>query len=187
MTATAMIVGTPTYVSPEQASGQSQIDHRADIYAFGVVAYEILAGTPPFKGDTGPVIMAAHLTTTPEPLLARRPDVPARLANLVMQCLEKRPEDRYQQAEDLLVELDGVVITAGANSTSGVRTREAGLDIDPALSPDGPTVAYVRSDSSRPGCLDGRRAASDDGQRANRKTRCLSRRSLVVVRLRSER
>jgi eukaryotic-like serine/threonine-protein kinase len=187
MTATAMIVGTPLYVSPEQAAGQSQIDHRADIYAFGVVAYEILAGSPPFKGDTGPVIMAAHLTATPEPLLVRRPDVPAPLANLVMQCLAKRPEDRYQRAEDLLVELDAIANAVGtasvARKTNRHRsvtpstaaglltiailiatawammrrvaeapltigsmthvTREAGLEIDPALSPDGRTLAYV--------------------------------------------
>ncbi len=183
MTATAMIVGTPLYVSPEQAAGQSQIDHRADIYAFGVVAYEMLVGTPPFSGDTGPVIMAAHLSVAPEPLAARRPGIPPALASLVMMCLEKRPEDRYQRAEDLLTELDAVALTAGRVSTRRRRavppvrafawivtiaaltaaawammrrtpppltigtmthvTREAGLEIDPALSPDGRSVAYV--------------------------------------------
>ena len=68
VTATSSIVGTPAYLSPEQALGRRQIDHRADIYAFGVMAYEMLAGRPPFSGDTAAVLMAAHITATPDPL-----------------------------------------------------------------------------------------------------------------------
>lgn len=67
------------------------MDHRADIYAYGVMAYEMLTGVPPFTGSTAAVVMAAHMTASPDPLPAHRPDVPSPLAALVMTCLARTP------------------------------------------------------------------------------------------------
>jgi eukaryotic-like serine/threonine-protein kinase len=187
VTATSTIVGTPTYLSPEQAAGLSHVDHRADIYSLGVMAYEMLAGVPPFAANTAAAVMAAHITTVPESLLDRRPDVPPALAALIMKCLAKRPEDRWQRMDDLLVALDAasgphsdartaagfrrrsVMFGAGAGVAAAILiaiplgwllwttradvlpaigalkhvTRDPGLELDPAISPDGKTLAYV--------------------------------------------
>src|SRR5262249_48967226 len=90
ITAAGVSLGTPTYIAPEQAGGDPTLDHRADIYALGVVAYEMITGHPPFRGRTPQAIMAAHARETPEPVGVRRQDVPAELAKIVKQCLEKR-------------------------------------------------------------------------------------------------
>jgi serine/threonine-protein kinase len=97
-TGAGLAIGTPAYMAPEQAAADPSVDHRADLYAFGVLAYETLAGVPPFRGRTPAEVLSAHLAETPEPLGARRPDVPAALATLVMRCLAKRPEDRPTDA-----------------------------------------------------------------------------------------
>ncbi len=101
-TATGVAIGTPAYMAPEQAAGDPQIDHRADLYAIGVLAYELLTGAPPFAGGSPQQLLAAHLTRNAEPLAAIRPTVPPAVAAAVMRCLEKRPADRWQSAEELL-------------------------------------------------------------------------------------
>lgn len=73
------------------AAGDRQIDHRSDIYSFGALAYELLAGSPPFVASSTPGVLAAHLTARPAQLAARRPDAPAALQALVARCLEKDP------------------------------------------------------------------------------------------------
>jgi tetratricopeptide (TPR) repeat protein len=98
--------GTPTYMAPEQASAPKHIDHRADIYAVGVVAYELLVGRPPFVGTESQQVLAAHMTETPAPVTDHHPAVPPALATLVMRCLAKRPQDRWQTAEELLEQLE---------------------------------------------------------------------------------
>jgi serine/threonine protein kinase len=102
ITQAGMSLGTPTYVAPEQAAGDPALDGRADLYALGVVAYEMITGHPPFTGRTPQVIMQAHAIRAPEPIEARRADVPPRLAAIVMRCLEKRPEDRPQSGEEIV-------------------------------------------------------------------------------------
>jgi eukaryotic-like serine/threonine-protein kinase len=87
-------IGTPTYMAPEQAVGDVNTDHRADLYAFGVMAYELLAGAPPFRADTPARLVAAHLGEVPRDLGSLREDCPAPLADLVMRCLAKDPGDR---------------------------------------------------------------------------------------------
>ncbi len=98
-------IGTPAYMAPEQAVGDA-VDHRADIYAWGVVAYELLSGAHPFAGKTGTSqLIAAHLTETPVALAVRSPDVPREVVALVMQCLAKHPGDRPASAPSLLEQL----------------------------------------------------------------------------------
>jgi serine/threonine-protein kinase len=101
-------VGTPAYMAPEQAVGDPTTDHRADLYALGVVAYELFAGAHPFAGRSPAAMVAAHLTETAVPLAERRPDVPPPLGALVTRLLAKRPEDRPASAREVLDTLDGV-------------------------------------------------------------------------------
>ena len=106
-------LGTPLYMAPEQAAADPDIDHRADIYAFGVTAYEMLAGVPPFAGLAPRALLAARMTEDAAPLETLRPDVPASLAALVMRCLEREPDDRPQSAAELLAALDEPAMISG--------------------------------------------------------------------------
>ena len=182
-TSAGLALGTPAYMSPEQAVADKTIDQRSDIYAFGVVAYEILAGRLPFTADTGRGILVAHLTSHAPSLSAARPDVPPGLDALVAKCLEKDPDDRWQSADEIVAELERIgadardgherhrrsgsyayaavaasaLIVASAGLFWWSRrespsftvervvplTKSDGLELDPALSPDGKTVAYV--------------------------------------------
>lgn len=107
-------VGTPAYISPEQAAGDPSIDHRADIYSLGCMAYELLTGQPPFPGRTPQRTLAAHLTEQPAPVEGGRPDVPPVLATLVMRCLEKEPTARPQSAAEITTALDAITVGASA-------------------------------------------------------------------------
>lgn len=116
LTVAGTTVGTLAYMAPEQAVGEA-VDHRADIYSFGVMAYELLSGDKPFSGKSAQALVAAHLRDTPAPLLERRPDIPAALADLVMQCLEKRPDQRPQSASDLVDALEVIGPSSGTTAT----------------------------------------------------------------------
>ncbi len=107
ITTLGVAVGTPTYMSPEQASADPHVDHRSDIYSVGVVAYEMLTGRPPFVAATPQQVLAAHVTEAPEPVARRRSAIPRPLEQIVMRCLAKRPADRFQTAEELLHLLEG--------------------------------------------------------------------------------
>ena len=111
LTSIGVALGTPAYMAPEQAAADPATDHRADIYAFGVVAYEMLTGQAPFAGRPAQALLAAHMIELPEPLERRRSAVPQALASLVMRCLEKRPADRPQHAEEILRALDGIPVS----------------------------------------------------------------------------
>ncbi|MDA1081042.1 MAG: protein kinase [Gemmatimonadetes bacterium] len=106
-------IGTPTYMSPEQAAGDTGADHRVDLYSFGVVAYELLVGRPPFAHSTPQKQLAAHLAEKPQPVLDLRPDMPPSLAELVMRCLEKDANDRPQRAEEVARLLETVTSGTG--------------------------------------------------------------------------
>jgi eukaryotic-like serine/threonine-protein kinase len=108
LTAVGVALGTAAYMAPEQAVGDPSTDLRADIYSFGVMAYELLAGHTPFAGRSMQAAMAAHATEAPAPLLTVRPALPATLTDLVMRCLEKRPSDRPQLATEIVQVLDAI-------------------------------------------------------------------------------
>jgi serine/threonine-protein kinase len=113
ITGVGISLGTPQYMAPEQAAADPNADHRVDIYALGIVAYEMLVGSPPFHGRTPQALLAAQLTELPPPLAARRYDVPVALADLIMKCLEKDPADRPRNAGELLAVLDSAEALAG--------------------------------------------------------------------------
>jgi len=105
-------LGTPAYISPEQAAGDPDTDFRSDIYALGVVAYEMLAGAAPFAGRSSQSMFAAHIAEQPVHITERANTTPPALATLVMRCLEKDPARRPQSARDVLDALS-VAVTPG--------------------------------------------------------------------------
>ena len=107
ITGVGISLGTPQYMAPEQAAADPKADHRVDLYAIGIVGYEMLLGSPPFFGRTPHATLAAQLTEMPAPLAARRYDVPVALADTIMRCLEKDPADRPRSAADVLRVLEG--------------------------------------------------------------------------------
>ena len=107
-------IGTPTYMAPEQAAADPDADHRVDLYAFGVMAYELIAGQPPFQGSTPARLLAAHMTESPRDLRSIRAEVPAALAELIMACLAKDPDGRPQQAKALVRVLETVTTSGDA-------------------------------------------------------------------------
>jgi TolB-like protein/tRNA A-37 threonylcarbamoyl transferase component Bud32 len=117
LTTVGVAVGTPHYMAPEQAMGEATIDHRADIYAIGVLGYEMLAGHPPFEGKTSQAILSAHVMEQPPELRTQRASVPPALADILARCLAKNPADRWQSAEELLAQLEGLAATPSGGVT----------------------------------------------------------------------
>lgn len=121
-------IGTPMYMAPEQAAADPSADHRADVYSFGCLAYEVLTGRPPFIDRTPQQLLAAQMAERPRPVAELRPDVPSTLASLVMRCLEKDPNARPQTAADVSRELDAVTSTS-ADGRRGARASLAMLGV----------------------------------------------------------
>src|SRR5262249_53677090 len=153
LTSAGIALGTPVYMAPEQAVADPHADHRVDIYAVGVLAYEMLTGVPPFSGPTPQQVLAAQVTEAPEPILRRRVAIPATLAAAVMRCLEKRPADRWQTAEQLLHQLEPLATPSGgtapypASGSSGFAVAEPAPTIPsaalPPVSPARPRPRFV--------------------------------------------
>jgi tetratricopeptide (TPR) repeat protein len=114
-------------MAPEQAAGDPDTNHRADLYAFGCMAYEMLCGEQPFHGRTPHKLMAAHMGEKPQPISERRADTPPALAGLVMQCLEKEPDQRPQSAGDIARVLDSVTSSGTAPAMPGVLLAGRGM------------------------------------------------------------
>ncbi|MEE8361510.1 MAG: protein kinase [Gemmatimonadales bacterium] len=120
LTATGMGVGTPGYMAPEQAAGERHVDARADVYALAVVGYELLAGSPPFVGDTPQAVLAAHLTQEAPPVKETRADTPADLNVAIAKALAKRPEDRFQTAAEFR---DAIAPVAASGAHQTIKSR----------------------------------------------------------------
>jgi serine/threonine-protein kinase len=127
MTETGMSLGTPHYMSPEQAMGEREITGRSDVYALGVVTYEMLTGDPPFTGSTAQAIVARVLTEPPRPLAIQRRSVPPHVEAAVLGALEKLPADRWGSAAELAAALEG----------RGGRTAVAGMTSTTMAAPRG--------------------------------------------------
>ena len=125
LTELGIVVGTPQYMAPEQVAADSALDHRADLYAFGCLAYEVLAGEPPFQGPPF-AVMRAHLVTEPAPVGTRRAGVPEPLAALVGRCLEKDPDHRPAAACELIAVLDRAASEVAERPAGEWRAEDAG-------------------------------------------------------------
>ncbi len=106
LTATGMAIGTPAYMSPEQAAGEREIDGRSDLYSLGILGYQMLTGEPPFTAGSTPAMLVKHISERPIPVSQRRSDVPTDLARAVMMLLEKDPANRFPTAASLVAALD---------------------------------------------------------------------------------
>jgi len=104
LTQVGVTMGTPLYMSPEQVRGTA-VDHRSDLYSFGAMAYHMLAGRPPFRGENAMAVAVQHLNETPESLRTIRPDLPVAACKLIEKMMSKRPEDRFPDAQAILNEL----------------------------------------------------------------------------------
>jgi tRNA A-37 threonylcarbamoyl transferase component Bud32 len=118
LTSLGVALGTPAYMAPEQAAADPLTDRRADIYAWGVMAYELLTGQAPFAGRSPQAMLAAHISEPPEMITNRRATIPPPLAQLVMRCLEKRAADRPQTAAELVHALDALVTPTSGMASS---------------------------------------------------------------------
>lgn len=117
LTTVGIAVGTPQYMSPEQAMAEPNVDARADIYAVGVLGYEMLTGEPLFAGKSSQAMLSAHVIEKPPDVREKRANVPAPLADAIMRCLEKNPADRWQSADELLRALEAVPTTPSGGLT----------------------------------------------------------------------
>ena len=116
LTATGMMVGTPAYLSPEQVTGEP-VDHRVDIFALGVMLFEMLAGRVPYQAPTPGAAMMKRLGGPPESVTTLRAEVPKEIADVITVCLMADPADRFQSAKDVIHALGGHAITTGGRAT----------------------------------------------------------------------
>ena len=125
MTETGMSLGTPHYMSPEQAMGEREITRRSDVYALGAMTYEMLLGEPPFTGPTAQSIVAKVMTEKPAPLMARRDRIPPAVEDAVLTALEKLPADRFASAAEFAAALAGAGGATSLSRTAPVRRAPA--------------------------------------------------------------
>ncbi len=122
LTSLGLALGTPAYMAPEQAAADPHVDHRADIYALGALAYEMLCGRTPFTATSPQALLAAHITQVPEPAAHFRPSISPTLNAVVMRCLEKRAADRWQTSAELVSALDSAATPSSGLAPSGAQT-----------------------------------------------------------------
>jgi serine/threonine-protein kinase len=113
MTQTGLIMGTPDYMSPEQAQGKGDLDQRSDVYSFGVVLYEMFTGALPFRGQSPVAIAMMHVQEQPKAPRVVNPDVPPELERIILHAMEKAPAARYARMADLQADLHRFSRTTG--------------------------------------------------------------------------
>ncbi|MBX3273379.1 MAG: serine/threonine protein kinase [Sandaracinaceae bacterium] len=158
LTQTGMLMGSPKYMAPEQIRGERELDARADLYALGVILYEMLAGRPPFVGKSQLDVLVAHVHETPRPLTLDRPEIPG-IWRVVERCLAKEPDDRYGSMRELLDALslaaveDGIAPPVSAEhvfSGEHVLSSDPGLRPEPSLTPSGVLVKPAAGGGASP-------------------------------------
>ena len=125
LTQLGIALGTPQYMAPEQIAADPAIDHRADLYSLGCVAYELLTGATPFAGRTSAALFRAHLIEEPAPIMAKRSDVPDALGELITRCLAKDPAYRPAYARDVLALLERASSVVAGAATGAAPARDA--------------------------------------------------------------
>ncbi|HET8834738.1 MAG TPA: protein kinase [Gemmatimonadales bacterium] len=135
MTETGMSLGTPHYMSPEQAMGEREITPRSDVYALGVVLYEMLTGDPPFTGSTAQAVVARVLTEAPRPILPQRHTIPPEVEGAVLTALEKLPADRFASAAEFAQALAARGTGGSMARTTATAARTAAPAARPRLDP----------------------------------------------------
>lgn len=148
LTAVGAILGTPAYSAPEQISSAGMVDHRADVYSLGCVAYEILGGSSPFAGRNLRDLLYAQVNERPAPLDHVRPGLPPAIVAVVMRCLEKDPEQRPQSASHIVAVIDGLTITSLSETAENPAVISDRLRATTGLRAPGPAAL---SAESRPG------------------------------------
>jgi hypothetical protein len=164
LTEAGIAIGTPAFMSPEQASGEREIDGRSDLYSLGVVAYQMLSGELPFQAPTVPGLLMKQISEEPPPVNRKRPDIPRDLAQSVMRCLEKDPERRWPSAEALRRALDSGTYTPPPPRPSS-RDTEARRDLPSRSYLDGDSDA-LRPRSRSPRALQGAALGAGTGRAA---------------------
>ena len=161
LTRTGIAVGTPQYMAPEQATGDKEVDGRADVYATGAVLYEMLAGEPPFTGPSARVILTRSLTEAPRALTGARQGLPAAVDGVVQKSLAKNPADRYATGAALVTALDGLRQAGMSSGTTSAVTAPA-TEVLPASSKTASAVidALPKRWFSRPEPRDGGRGGT---------------------------
>ncbi len=162
ITQQGVTMGTPLYMSPEQAQGHP-LDHRSDLYSLGITFYHMLAGEPPFKADSPLALALKHVKDTPVDLSVRRTDLPADLCRLVMKLIEKDPAQRYQSASEMLRDLAKVreamqLAQTLAGAPAAVNNTTPGIAIDDA--PSQPRAKAIRTGPRLGGLLEDAKARS---------------------------
>lgn len=144
LTTSGVLIGTPTYLSPEQVTGDG-VDHRADLYALGVMMYELLTGAPPFTGENALAVMMRRLSAHPVPPSRVRPEIPAWLDAVVLRCLALDRRDRFQSAEELGAALAAGGVAAAAALVTTPRGERGALrpQVEPTVTSEGPASPKV--------------------------------------------
>ena len=188
LTATGVTIGTPTYMSPEQCSGDRDIDGRSDLYSLGVVAYQMLTGSPPFIGGSTPAIIMMHVTEAPVPPRTRRAEIPRDFEQIVLKLLEKDPANRFATGEDVVAALDGAplapVRTNAPVAWSAAPTGNLGETIAANIRRDAIAEVQTRLESraaARRERRAARRKAKDEERSLPERLRALRRRLATYV------
>src|SRR3954469_5892232 len=119
-TLTGVAVGTPAYMSPEQALGERELDGRSDVYSLGIVGYHMLVGEQPFKASSAAAMLVKHVSEIPPRVNSKRPDVPAYLAQAIDRAMAKRAEDRWSTASEFRDALAGAILGGPMSSASAI-------------------------------------------------------------------